>query len=353
MALVLLATSFPGCADPEETTGTYDELLPLAEDGRDYAVRMSLFQFGGEVGGVMRFYQLSFPNTPENPFVVESLCSYFGPLTGDPFVVLVEEGPDNRSFAFSFTFEDGADRLTGELCIDCLGGGGDIERYDVEMVRASADASRTCERRDAFTVEVSFPEVSPEQAPDLSLASGWAAYLLDVDDNDNPSREIARVGSLADRVPLRSSSAYVTAQRYELPVSPPRDWLSDPEDNVQYIQYGLGYMVLFNDGDQDGRFTHGIQDDEVLAISSQEVLFYAAGPPAELPPEVRGVFFDVSDIAEGYDVYAATSETNPEEPENAWVVSAFVKRFDTIRLQLVPEGETASYPILLPEEPPL
>lgn len=352
MALLLSAIGVPGCADPEETTGTYDELLPLNDDGREYAVRMSVFQFGGEVGGVMRFYQLSFPNTPENPFVVESFCSYFGPLTGDPFVVLVDEGPDNRSFAFSFAFEDGAERLAGELCVDCLGGGGDIERYDVAMVRASADASRTCERRDAFTVEVSFPEISPDVAPDLSLASGWAAYLLDDDDDDDPGRQIARVGSLADRVPLRSSSAYVTAQRYELPVSPPRDWLSDPEDNVQYIQYGLGYVVLFNDGDQDGRFTHGIQDDEVLAVSSSEVLFYSAGPPAELPPEVRGVFFDVSDIAEGYDVYAVTTETSLEEPQNAWVVSAFVKRFDTVRLQPI-DGESPSYPVLLPEEPPL
>lgn len=48
---------------------------------RSWAMRLTVLEFGDEVGGFVEYFQLDgIYNTPEQPYVVATECSYFGPV---------------------------------------------------------------------------------------------------------------------------------------------------------------------------------------------------------------------------------------------------------------------------------
>lgn len=334
------------CGSPDEFQGTYEQETPIPED-HEFAYKLDLFRFGNEVGGVVRFYELEGEgearfNDRARPFVVESDCAFFGPvdLDRDTFVFSVE-GAGAEEFIFRISSLD-PDDIQAEVSrfVDQQVS----ETMTFSMGRSAASADRECTPpARTFDVLVDLPEVTVDEAPDLSLAVAFAGYELSEDGLD---RRITRYGAVVNTVDRASDNTYQTRQRVILPEEPgdPRG-LSDAGDGG--VSYAVGYLVLFNDGNRDGAFFHNVRGDEVLALSATRVLLYVAGPPEGLDPSVQAIFEDVSEVQRGYGIYAVETEL---QGDNAYIRSALPLRGDVgIRLEPIGVDNPRVFPALLPE----
>lgn len=68
------------CVDAREVSGVYREEFEtgLVPEDRAYALRITLHEFDGVVGGWVEYYGQDALNTPLDPFVLPTYCSYFG-----------------------------------------------------------------------------------------------------------------------------------------------------------------------------------------------------------------------------------------------------------------------------------
>lgn len=80
MLAAILATS-AACGDVREVSGVYTERIStLTEDERRFALRMTIFEYDGFVGGWIEYYALGEVNRADTPYVRPDYCTYFGPL---------------------------------------------------------------------------------------------------------------------------------------------------------------------------------------------------------------------------------------------------------------------------------
>lgn len=95
MALLCVAiwacSVLAGCDEVREVTGVYEESLvegALPEE-RQWAVRLSVYEFEDLAGGFVEYYELGGINTRQDPYLQPTSCAYFGPFRRlkDGFVV--------------------------------------------------------------------------------------------------------------------------------------------------------------------------------------------------------------------------------------------------------------------------
>jgi hypothetical protein len=137
-----------GCADVSNRATVYEELLPASglDESRDYALRVTLFEYAHEVGGFVEFFHVDgVRNSTLNPYFEPEACAYFGSgrITNDEFPINVS-GPDGP-FLMRSSLLDGGRRLTGRVVED----GGLFEPIDgiraVEFERSSTEPRRSCD----------------------------------------------------------------------------------------------------------------------------------------------------------------------------------------------------------------
>ena len=120
--LLPLALAVCACEVRTNRAVVYDEVIPgggLSAD-RAYALRLVLFQYGGDVGGILEWYGIDGDiNTSGAPYFKRDHCQYFGegPLRGDEFRVdtvgpygerlLLQVEADGRRALSAVVVEDG------------------------------------------------------------------------------------------------------------------------------------------------------------------------------------------------------------------------------------------------------
>lgn len=110
---------FTACDGPREFRGVYEEQLPL-ESGRRWALRLTLMEFAGEVGGFAAWYPLDGErNTVAQPYFVRESCVAFGPsdVRGAGFLVEVRT-PSGGLFRARLYERGSANSLVAEVIED-------------------------------------------------------------------------------------------------------------------------------------------------------------------------------------------------------------------------------------------
>ncbi|MBN1947831.1 MAG: hypothetical protein JW797_19350 [Bradymonadales bacterium] len=330
-----------GCVEPQELRGTFQETQPIPAD-RDRAYRLSLFRFGEEVGGVIRFFEIGeYLNTRDNPYFLESSCSYFGPirLSHDSFRFSMEDQADGKQHVFQFTALD-TSTIQGQvnvLPLNSLQEEAQQIQFDLERVGLPLDRSCTTT---AFDLEIELPSHTTEQYAQLALAIVYVGY----DDQGNVTRTNPNTAFVVglDRDELHWS----TKERLTPPL-PTSQGMSAPNYPTEgAVQYSLGYVVLFEDQASPGEYWHNVVGDQVVALSLDQVLLYIEEPAEYLDPSVAAIFSDLAEVSLGFGVYFVQHERHGNL---AVVTTASRKATNRILLQEVAPQDRALFPVLLPE----
>lgn len=95
---IFVATSV-ACGDVREVSGVYTERIgTLNGDERRYALRMTMFEYDGFVGGWIEYYTLGDINRPNSPYVRPDYCAYFGPFRRvEGVTVIYAQSPEPES----------------------------------------------------------------------------------------------------------------------------------------------------------------------------------------------------------------------------------------------------------------
>jgi len=339
---VLLAF-LQGCATPEEFQGTYSEQAPLEAD-RDMAYQLTLFRFGDEVGGVVRFFELNAPpfrvNTPEAPYGEEAHCEFFGPIRLSASSIAFQ-ATDPAGMTHSFRLSSIDDERI-DVAVTTFSDESETEEGErFELLRVSQQVDRRCEARDSVTVVARLPELEADEAENLSIAVGFVSYQL----TDAGQVITLREAAPAVAVPLQSEAVWTEEVSIALPDPPPL--LSEAGDMIQPdVSYSLGYLVLFDDLNEDGSFSHLTRGaDRVLAVSLEYGFFYLDGPSDGLAPSVGEVFASPDLLPQGYSFQRLETEI---AGSNARVTQAVLFGSDIIDLVPV-DSDLGSFPWLVPE----
>lgn len=342
---LILVASLGACTEPSEFTGVFAETTPIADD-REYAYKLDLFRFGDEVGGVVRLFEIEGPadyqlNTRANPFVVESFCSYFGPhVVADGSIGFrIENGPDGEELLFRLSSLESEDRINAELTRGASVTPEVSEPLSFSMDRVSDAVSSSCIPQGALVVVAEFPQYRIEDYPDLSLAIASQWYVL-----SESERFPYRDDSVSSPVAHRTDEYYAFEVTVVFPTEPAGlTWPNDPPGTVRY---SVGFLVLYNDGNRDGQVFPTHVGDEVLAVSLEYVVFFAAGSPEALEPSVAAVFDDISQVPTGWGLFDVVTEI---DGQNATIISADWEPSNRVQLDTVNPAQPP-YPILMPEE---
>lgn len=80
-ALLFFGIATMACGEVREVSGVYTEnLQTLRQDERDYALRMTIFEYDGYVGGWLEYYGFGDVNREDAPYIQPDYCAYFGPF---------------------------------------------------------------------------------------------------------------------------------------------------------------------------------------------------------------------------------------------------------------------------------
>jgi hypothetical protein len=340
----LAAVCLLACLEPPEFEGTYEEETPLAP-GRDYAFKLDLFRFGDEVGGVVRFYELAGSglaafNTPEEPYRAQSACALFGAvdLVRGEVLFSILEGPHDHTYTFRLSSLDPAD-IRGSVL---RSHDGEVLRDDTfDMERVDTSGNIQCSpQAGGYEVTVELPALTVEDAARLRLDVVFGGYEL-----AGEQRFITR--TTAQSLPVRATLAgvYDTVQRVQLSATPPGAGLSAPADGQQF---GLAYVVLYDDVDGDGAFSDDLGQDELLALSPDRLVIYLSGPPVDLHPDVADVFRrGVTTPAVPYGLYLVEREVRGR---HALVTKAtLLDASQRIVLQALGAENPRAFPVLVPQ----
>jgi hypothetical protein len=77
-----LTALLAGCDAPSSSETAWVEVVPVdgLQEDRPYAVRLTLFRYGPEIGGYAEFFGVDGAcNTPREPYFCSDHCVYFGP----------------------------------------------------------------------------------------------------------------------------------------------------------------------------------------------------------------------------------------------------------------------------------
>ena len=89
--LCVVALALAGCVEPRALSGVYVEEIGAAGVSADrlFAFRVTVYEFGDEVGGFVEYFEIDGLNTRQEPYVTPTFCAYFGPLNrlDDGFVL--------------------------------------------------------------------------------------------------------------------------------------------------------------------------------------------------------------------------------------------------------------------------
>ena len=222
LLLCISSLCFLACISPDEFQGTYDEIETIT-DGRNVAYRMTFYQFGDEVGGVLRTFDLSnVSNTQMTPYGRESGCIYFErSAIGGKFAIEVPFGDSLHVLdlsIFDSTRLDGTVRIFVDDAVQ--------DTFTIGLVRVSQSPDTTCEARDAFTVSAELPQYTLEDTPGLSLAIGFSGYSID----DNGIRRTTRTATNTTSVQQISDTDWTTRQSLVFPAQPPPGTMSAATD---------------------------------------------------------------------------------------------------------------------------
>ena len=349
IALATLAL-LAGCTDIQEFKGTYEEVAPLASS-RDLAYQLTLFRFGDEVGGVVRFYELDSPpyrfNTSDNPYTQESHCRYFGPIqVSGNAIAFQSEGPngDAHVLRLSSLADDRINVSVRRIPSDEEEApSDDTQRF--EVLRVSSSTDRRCEARDAFEVVAHIPDLAGEEIRDLNLAIGFVGYDLEYDLEDGGRQVVVHQYSDAVVVPGSREDGWNEEARLAFPQMPPCS--SAENDPLQPdVLYSLAYLVLFDDNG-DGAFNQFTEAaDRVLAVSLDYAVLYLDGPANDLTESVRSVFINPDLLPQGYSLHRIETEITDRD---AVVSEAVLFGSAVVELTLV-DDELGVFPLLVPSE---
>lgn len=337
-----LALASAGCGEPEELQASFDEVLPLPADAA-FAHRLSLYRFGDQAGGVLRFFELGDGfNDLDAPYLRESYCQVFGPaaITGDSFGAEIV-GPDGERLALRVTGIND-DPLSARLTP--LAAGAEVPELRFALASTDDAVSSECDPRAAFELVVELPELTVDDAATLSLAIAFAGYTYEP---ALDTRLLRRASAPAVVVDQATATRWATLQRLTFPDVPPARGLSDFEDPLLGgARYSLAYVVLFEDGDEDGAFTHFLLADRVLAVSTSQFVLYLDGDPEDLDETLTSVFDPRDELREGYVLYDA--DELAVVGQNASVLAADRPHDSLLRLDLLEDGAAPAFPSLLP-----
>ena len=332
------------CADPEEFKGTYEEVPPLTVD-RDLAYQLTLFRFGDEVGGVVRFYEFDLPpyrfNTTDNPYGEETYCRYFGPkpVSGNA-ISFQAEGPngDAHVFRLSSLADDRIDVSVQQIPQD--EDAPSVESFHFDLLRVSTGADRRCVAQNAYEVVAQLPPLDDDASTNLNLAVGFVGYDLD----DEGHQVIVHELSDSTVVP-RNGDGWAEEMRVSFPEVPPI--FSAENDPLQPgVLYALAYLVLFDDNG-DGVFNQFAEgSDRVLAVSLDYAVLFLDGPAENLAESVRSVFLSPELIPQGYSLHRIETEV---AGTTAVVSEALLFGSTVVELTLV-DDELGVFPLLVPTE---
>lgn len=141
-----IAGGLGGCEGLTSSEEVYVEVIDDgALDGRGWAYRWTVFEYGTRIGGFVEFFEIDgINNTADAPYFVPSACSWFGdgPLRDGRFVVAAQ-GLDGTSYTARATFEprrrDGLQAQVAET------GGTEPAPFDIRMVPdTAAQPDRRC-----------------------------------------------------------------------------------------------------------------------------------------------------------------------------------------------------------------
>lgn len=136
-AIAFLSLWSSACDGPQEFRGVYEESLPL-EEGRAWAIRLTLFEFADEVGGFVGWYRVDGErNTLSQPYFVREACVPFGPgpVRGTGFLIEARSA-DGGLFRARLREDGSASRLLAEVT---EAGGLWLEPQNAEDARLSLD----------------------------------------------------------------------------------------------------------------------------------------------------------------------------------------------------------------------
>lgn len=116
-ALAMCATA---CGDVREVSGVYTEALEtMKHEGRRYALRMTIFEYDGFVGGWVEYYALGVVNRVDAPYIQPDYCAYFGPLRrAEELTVIRAESPQDGRDLLLRAQPDGRRLLHAEVTDD-------------------------------------------------------------------------------------------------------------------------------------------------------------------------------------------------------------------------------------------
>lgn len=343
VVLTLWLALLQGCASPEEFQGTYSEQAPLDAD-RETAYQLTLFRFGDEVGGVVRFFDLNAPpfrvNKPEEPYGEESHCEFFGPIRlSSSLISFRATDPAGKTHSFRLSSIDDERIDVSVTTFSDESEADEGERF--ELLRVSQQVDRRCEARDSVSVVARLPELVAEDVTNLSIAVGFVSYQL----TDAGQVITLREAAPAVAIPLLSETTWSEEVSVALPEPPPL--LSEAGDAVQPdVRYSLGYLVLFDDLNEDGEFRHLTRGtDRVLAVSLEYGFLYLDGPSTGLAPNVADVFAYPDLLPQGYSIQRIETEV---AGSNARVTEAVLFGSGIIDLVTV-DSALGTFPWLVPE----
>lgn len=151
LAFALIASLF-ACKPQSSSETVWVEDISAAGlgDNRLYAVRLSLFRYGPEIGGYAEFFGVDGAcNTPQEPYFCSDYCAYFGPgAYRDGSFRIQTTAPDGSLFQAQATINGRRDL---DLIIttggDALGAGALPVRIALEPDRLGV-VSRQCPTRE-------------------------------------------------------------------------------------------------------------------------------------------------------------------------------------------------------------
>jgi hypothetical protein len=323
-----------GCIDSEEFSGRFlEEVQPnaLQEYEQEFALRLDLFQFGDEVGGLIHFYPTRWvEGTDDSPFANEPLfCVWTDArrLGDDGTVRLTFDDWDGRQSVLTLRGGAAAETLQADKCLrDC----GEVIEGDLDEKRAmvllrdedQGPVTRCARPLENFNFRVAFEggflrralddELEGERALTLGLA--WVGDSSIADD-----QRLDWFFRVADR-----ERAYEINTTRRLP--PGRLRAGNTVDYVQEpgsARVSMGIPFVFKDsaqvvGEIPGREVQDVdwsrEVEPLLGTPFLEteagsglligrVLMFVDGDPEALPPRVLALLEDGTSFQAGYGIY--------------------------------------------------
>lgn len=347
------------CIESNNFQGVYLEEVALNENGeyeQDFAMRLDLFQFGSDVGGIVRYYRTDLAVEGESPFDQEEVVCFW----------TRKDRVGDALDSFRVSFEDLHKNTSVLLLSDLAGSGLVLEgmRYvqgERDRVEAPLDERRmlimnrsegVVSNSNCFNPLVDFSfvtqfrnemrglreEANTNADPRPTLAMAWSGDSRFLEPLDW-YRRFAQINGDIVTVSRELQPGGVMLQRNEIPYVP-----QAPGE----ARIAVGQLFAFQDENANAQeeiswqrqtepvLGSGFVLDEVSSLRKGRVLIYVDGEPSELPGYVLALLEPGQSFQQGYWVYEV--EASPEDG----VIRSIRRVSDQFRIDVFPCTSDAS-----------